>query len=141
MNRDWPRGLATPQADAPWSRLPRAVRDLGKSGRFAMHLLLCILDQPPADAPRWWVASDRARVEGQGGQFDQMLVEAFETPPSPATSWLAIAKDTPARVTSPVHRVVTTTTPGGLRLYVVQYAGCRRWFRVLPSTVRSQLLE
>ncbi|WP_238400182.1 hypothetical protein, partial [Kocuria marina] len=65
------------------------MRELGQSGRFAMHLLLCILDQPTSGISRWWIASDQEPIGGPGSQFSEAKIEAFTSLPPPNPSWLA----------------------------------------------------
>lgn len=134
----WPNGRAAPQSDAPWSRLPRAVRALGVSGRFTMHLLLSILEQPASDSPRWWVVSGRERVAGYGGEFSQVIVAAYADPPSPAPSQIVVAKEYPLGDEYRARRVVSTVTPQSSSLHLVEYRAVLRWYRELPVSLQIE---
>lgn len=137
----WPNGMKPPRSDAPWSRLPLAVRTIGTSGRFSMHLLLSILVQPASDSVRWWIASDSQRMTNHEDQFSRAQVAAYSELPPPDPSWIAVAKDVPVGSASRAQRVVSTVTPTGTPLYVVEYRTFLRWHSVLPASVEAELPE
>jgi hypothetical protein len=133
----WPNGMETPPSDAPWSRLPRAVQSLGVQGRFAMHLLLNIIEQPECDFSRWWVVSGTKSVTGYD-TFSQSTVTGYAEPPPPEPSQIAVARDCPVRENLPACRVVSVVTPPTMRLHLVEYQTVLRWYRALPASMHIE---
>lgn len=114
-------------------------RDEGLA-RFAMHLVLTVLERAPAETPRWWAIDPQECMEPTPCGLPPLQMTPY-TPWPQGVESAEFAADRPTLPGAQATRVVTTINDSGESLCAVVYPNTIRWHQLLPAGIRHQLVR